>query len=227
MASDHADKAVNGLGTANGEGGVQDGVMGQTAGHGSDKRGGNLPRVGGSGLGRPRPKQECRNFQMRIDSNGTWYYQGSPINRKELVCLFASVLKRDPDGGFWLETPVERGRIEVEDAPFVAVEMCWKDCDCGDGRPRQCLTFRTNLDEIVTANAEYPIRVHLCPKTRQPRPYITIRPGLEAKISRAVFYELVALGQTETVDGREMLGVWSEGVFFPIDEAHVLDTAAE
>jgi uncharacterized protein len=231
MASHHADKAVNGLGTAKGEGGVQDGVMGQTAGHGSDKPGGRLPAAiktaAGAGPARPRPKQACRDFQMRIDRNGTWYYQGSPINRKELVCLFASVLKRQPDGSFWLETPVERGRIEVEDAPFVAVEMCWKDCDCGDGRPRQCLTFRTNLDEIVTANAEHPIRVHLCPKTREPRPYITIRPGLEAKINRAVFYELVALGQTEVVDGREMLGVWSEGVFFPIDEIRMLDAAAE
>jgi len=231
MASHHADKAVNGLGTAKGEGGVQDGVMGQTAGHGSDKPGGRLPAAvktaAGAGAARPRPKQACRDFQMRIDRNGTWYYQGSPINRKELVCLFASVLKRQPDGSFWLETPVERGRIEVEDAPFVAVEMCWKDCDCGDGRPRQCLTFRTNLDEIVTANAEHPIRVHLCPKTREPRPYITIRPGLEAKINRAVFYELVALGQTEVVDGREMLGVWSEGVFFPIDEIRMLDAAAE
>ena len=79
----------------------------------------------------------------------------------------------------------------------------------------------------MTANAEHPIRVHLCPKTREPRPYVTIRPGLEAKISRAVFYELVALGQTELVDGREMLGVWSEGVFFPIDEIRMLDAAAE
>jgi hypothetical protein len=199
---------------------VQDGVTGQTAGRGIGPRGGNIPSIG-----RPRPKQECRDFQMRIDRNGTWYYQGSPINRKELVCLFASVLKRHEDGSFWLETPVERGRIEVEDAPFVAVEMCWKDCDCGDGTPRQCLTFRTNLDEIVTANADHPIRVHLCPKTREPRPYITIRPGLEAKINRAVFYELVALGQNEMVDGRQMLGVWSEGVFFPIDETRMLDAA--
>ena len=120
---------------------------------------------------------------IRIDRNGGWHYQGSPIGRKELVCLFASVLKREADGSYWLETPVERGRIEVEDVPFLAVEMCWKDCDCGDGTPRQCLSFRTNLDEIVTANADHPIRVHLCPVTREPRPYITIRPGLEAKIS--------------------------------------------
>ncbi|SDB14651.1 hypothetical protein SAMN02927895_00487 [Belnapia rosea] len=211
MASQGMDKAVNG------EGGVQDGVIGRAA-----------TQVPAGKAGKPaRPRPQPQNFQMRIDRNGTWYYQGSPINRKELVCLFASVLRREADGSYWLETPVERGRIEVEDAPFVAVEMCWKDCDCGDGSPRQCLSFRTNLDEIVTANAEHPIRVHLCPRTREPRPYVTIRPGLEAKINRAVFYELVALGQTEMVDGREMLGVWSEGVFFPIDEVRSLEAAAE
>ncbi len=209
MASQGMDKAVNG------ECGVQDGVIGRAA-----------TQAPACKPARPRPQPQ--NFQMRIDRNGTWYYQGSPINRKELVCLFASVLRREADGSYWLETPVERGRIEVEDAPFIAVEMCWRDCDCGDGcAPKQCLTFRTNLDEIVTANAEHPIRVHLCPRTREPRPYVTIRPGLEAKINRAVFYELVALGQTEMVDGREMLGVWSEGVFFPIDEVRALEQAAE
>ena len=174
-----------------------------------------------------RPKAEMGDFGIRIDRNGTWHYRGSPINRKELVCLFASVLHRAPDGSYWLETPVERGWITVEDAPFRAVEMWWKDCDCGDGHPQQCLAFRTNLDEIVTAGVEHPIRIHLDPNTREPRPYITIRPGLEAKINRAVFYELVALGQTEIVDGREVLGVWSEGVFFPIDELSPIDAAAE
>lgn len=180
--------------------------------------------------GRPRTKHDHGHFDIRIDRGGTWHYRGSPINRKELVCLFASVLRREADGGYVLETPVERGRIEVEDAPFVAVEMCWRDCvepELATGRPRQCLSFRTNLDEIVTAGAEHPIRVHLCPQTREPRPYVTVRPGLEAKISRAVFYELVALAQPEVVDGRELLGVWSEGVFFPIDEVSALDAAAE
>jgi hypothetical protein len=86
-------------------------------------------------------------------------------------------------------------------------------------KPRQCLTFRTNLDEMVTADAEHPIRVAIHPGSREPRPYITVRPGLEARINRAVFYELVALAQAETIEGRQVLGVWSEGVFFPIDEA--------
>ncbi len=159
---------------------------------------------------------------MRIARDGTWFYRGSPIGRKELVCLFASVLKREPDGSYVLETPVERGRIEVEDAPFVAVEMFWRECAdpfVPNPVPRQCLTFRTNLDEMVTADADHPIRVQVDPRSREPRPYITVRPGLEARINRAVFYELVALAQPETVEGRPVLGVWSEGVFFPIDDA--------
>ena len=183
-------------------------------------------RVAGT-AGAVRPKHEVGDYAIRIDRNGQWYYQGSLIARKELVCLFASVMRREPDGTYWLETPVERGRIEVEDAPFVAVELCWRNCDCGDGRPRQCLAFRTNLDQIVTAGPDHPIRVQLDPRTREPRPYITIRPGLEAKINRAVFYELVALGEPEMIDGREVLGVWSEGMFFPIDETGGLDVAAE
>ncbi|WP_376095504.1 DUF1285 domain-containing protein [Roseomonas sp. CCTCC AB2023176] len=185
-------------------------------------------------LARPsRPKVDCGEFGMRIARDGTWHYQGSPINRRELVCLFATVLKREADGSYWLETPVERGRIEVEDAPFVAVELMWGHC-CGadlceqhgasSSRTRQVLTFRTNLDQMVTADIEHPIRVEVDPVTREPRPYVTVRttPGgmaLEARISRSVFYELVALAQPETVDGREVLGVWSEGVFFVIDEA--------
>jgi hypothetical protein len=216
MARGGADKAVNG------EAGVQNGMRPADGPH----RGAAVPAARPGAIA-PRPKHEAGHYKIRIDRNGAWYHEGGLIGRKELVCLFASVLRREPDGSYWLETPVERGRIEVEDAPFVAVEMWWKDCDCGDGRPRQCLTFRTNLDQLVTADAEHPIRVHLCPKTREPRPYVTVRPGLEAKINRAVFYELVALGQTEMLDGREVLGVWSEGVFFPIDEIGALDVAAE
>lgn len=179
----------------------------------------------------PRPKHDCGDLDMRIARDGTWFYKGSPIGRKELVCLFAGVLRREPDGGYVLETPAERGRIEVEDAPFVAVELAWHDCGRHGGAPRQCLSFRTNCDEVVTADAEHPIRIQLDPRTREPRPYVTVRPGLEARILRPVFYEMVALAVPERIDGREVMGVWSEGVFFPIDEAaHVaprLGSAAE
>jgi len=164
-------------------------------------------------------KRDCGAFDMRIGRDGTWYYQGSPIRRKELVCLFSSVLHREADGSYVLETPAERGRIEVDDAPFVAVELCWRHCDCDHGRGKeQCLTFRTNLDEVVTAGLGNPIRVETDPLTGEPSPYVLVRPGLEARISRAVFYELVALSEAEVIEGREVLGVWSQGVFFPIGE---------
>lgn len=168
-----------------------------------------------------RKKVECGALDMRIARDGTWHYRGSPIGRKELVCLFASVLRREADGTYWLETPAERGTIEVEDAPFVAVEVFWRQC-----AGRQCLTFRTNLDEMVTADADHPIRVAIEGRSREPRPYVTVRPGLEARINRAVFYELVALAETERLGGREVMGVWSEGVFFPIDEAPAAHGAA-
>jgi len=200
--------------------------------HGMEKMSGPaLPGTGcipATGTILARARTECGSYAIRIGRDGTWYYRGSAIQRKPLVCLFSSILKRGEDGGYWLETPVERGRIEVDDAPFVAVELFWRDCDCaGDGVPRQCLTFRTNLDEMVTAGTDHPIRVAICPVTREPRPYVTIRPGLEARISRAVFYELVALAQAEEIDGRQILGVWSEGTFFPIDEVPDLGLAAD
>ena len=199
--------------------------MTEAGAHKRESAGGSasLPACRGSeqGAAARRGPQE-REFGLRIGRDGTWYYRGSPIQRKELVCLFSSVLRREPDGSYWLETPVERGRIQVDDVPFVAVELFWRDCG-----GRQCLTFRTNLDEMVTADHDHPIRVQIDPGTREPRPYIMVRPGLEARIGRAVFYELVALAQPETLDGREVLGVWSEGAFFPIDEVPALDAAAE
>ena len=165
-----------------------------------------------------RAPVECGDLPFLIRRDGTWLYRGSPINRKELVCLFASVLKREPDGSFWLETPAERGRIQVEDAPFVAVELDWT----GDGR-RQTLSFRTNIDQVVTAGPEHPIRVSHDVLTCEPTPYILVRRGagdhsVEARINRAVYYELVALAVPEWVGCRRMLGVWSCGRFFPLGE---------
>lgn len=161
---------------------------------------------------------ECGDIPFIIKRDGSWLYRGSPIGRKELVCLFSSVLKRDEDGDFWLETPVERGRIQVEDAPFLAVEMDWRGC----GRS-QALTFRTNVDQMVTADAEHPIRIAHDILTCEPTPYLFVRPGagrlaIEAKISRAVYYELVALAEPNIVGSRKMLGVWSCNVFFPLGE---------
>jgi hypothetical protein len=167
----------------------------------------------------------CGDFDMRIASDGTWFYRGTPINRTPLVKLFATVLRREQDGSYWLVTPVERGRIAVEDAPFTAVEVT----PSGDGRD-QALTFRTNLDEIVTADCDHPIRVaHRRNETNQPggepRPYILVRPGLEALILRSIFYQLVELGEVRNVQGVEQLGVWSRGQFFALGHLQDLDSA--
>ena len=128
-----------------------------------------------TGFGRAKPARvpiECGDLPFLIKRDGTWLYRGSPINRKELVCLFSSVLRREEDGSWWLQTPAERGRIEVEDAPFIAVELDWT----GDGR-QQVLSFRTNIDEVVTAGPEHPIRVSHDLFTCEPTPYILVRPG--------------------------------------------------
>lgn len=153
---------------------------------------------------------ELRDLDMRIAHDGTWYYRGSPINRPALVKLFASVLRRENDGSYWLVTPAERGRVAVEDAPFTAVAL---DVE-GDGR-NQHLIFRTNLDEIVAAGPEHPLRVETA-ADGTPSPYVLMRPGFEARLARPVFYELVDLGAEETVDGEIKFGVWSDGVFFEL-----------
>jgi uncharacterized protein len=145
---------------------------------------------------------------MRIARDGTWFYRGSPIGRLPLVKLFASVLRREPDGSYWLVTPAERGRIEVEDAPFLAVELERK----GDDR-EQRLTFRTNLDEFVTLGPDRPLRVETA-ADGQPAPYILVRDRLEARLARPVFYELVDLGVEEPIASTVEFGVWSSGTFF-------------
>jgi hypothetical protein len=151
----------------------------------------------------------CGDFDMRIARDGTWFYRGSPIGRKPLVKLFSTVLRRE-DGEFWLVTPVERGRILVDDAPFTAVEVT----ATGSGRD-QILVFRTNVDEEIAAGPANPIRV-ANRDDRQPSPYVMVRNGLEALILRPVFYHLVELGELREVDGMEQLGVWSGGEFFPL-----------
>jgi hypothetical protein len=162
-------------------------------------------------LPRPNEAEGCGDFGIRIDRNGTWHYQGSPIGRKELVCLFASVLKRHEDGSYWLITPAERGRIEVEDVPFIAVELFLN----GSGRD-MVVSFRTNVDEMIPMDAEHPLRVVTDPETGEPSPYILVRDGLEARLARSVYYELVASGFEEKVGQQTAYGVWSHGRFFPL-----------
>jgi hypothetical protein len=159
-------------------------------------------------IGVRRAPIDCGDLEMRITRDGTWFYRGSPIARLPLVKLFASVLRREADGHYWLVTPAERGRIEVEDVPFLAVALTVE----GEGRDQQ-LIFRTNLDDIVTAGADNPLRVETT-GNGEPAPYILVRDDLEARIARPVFYELVELGREERVENTTQFGVWSRGMFF-------------
>ena len=152
-----------------------------------------------------------QTYDIRIARDGTWYHEGGPIWRIELVRLFASVLRRDDAGDFWLVTPVERGRIVVEDAPFVAVEMSAR----GNGED-QTLSFRTNLDEWVEAGPDHPIRVAHNPDSGEPTPYIEIRNRLEARISRAVYYEMVERALPNSRAGEAEVGLWSRKAFFAL-----------
>ena len=162
----------------------------------------------------PRVPVDHGYLPFLIKRDGTWLYKGTPINRKPMVCLFSTVLKREEDGSFFLETPVERGLIDVEDAPFIAVELDWT----GHGS-QQCLSFRTNTDQCITAGRDHPIRVAHDLLTFEPTPYLHVRDGkgsfpIEARINRATYYELVALAEPGLHHGRKVLGVWSDGVFF-------------
>ena len=153
----------------------------------------------------------CGDLDMRIDRDGVWFYHGTPIGRKAIVNLFASVLRRDDDGRYWLETPAEKGEIIVEDAAFMAVAL-----EASGSGEAQSLKFRTNTDEIVIADGDHPLRIALDPDTQEPSPYVLVRGGLEARLTRPVFYELVDLGVELTLDGAQIYGVWSAGQFFRI-----------
>jgi hypothetical protein len=154
----------------------------------------------------------CGDIDMRIASDGTWYYLGTPIGRPALVKLFASILRKDPDR-FVLVTPVEMVGITVEDAPFLAVAL---SCEESDGVPR--LTFRTNVDDVITAGPDHPIRFEE-ESSGGLKPYVRVRGDLWAKLTRAIFYDLVAQGQDHVINGVRMFGVASDGAFFPMIEA--------
>lgn len=150
----------------------------------------------------------CGAIDMRIAADGTWFYLGTPIGRMPLVRLFSTILRRDPER-FVLVTPVEMVEIRVDDAPFIAIDM-----DVEDG----ALLFRTNVDDLVSADADHPIRFRREP-TGGYRPYVTVRAGLEAKLTRRIYQELVALGEVRDIGGEEMFGVASAGAFFPMAPA--------
>jgi hypothetical protein len=149
----------------------------------------------------------CGDSGMRIARDGTWFHEGSPIGRPAMVRLFSTILRREPDGSYVLVTPVEKLGIEVEDAPFVAVEVRSE----GEGRGRS-LAFRLNTGDVVVAGPEHPIRFAARPDG--PHPYLEVRRGLAALVGRPVYYELAELALAEASDPP---GLWSNGAFFAMD----------
>jgi hypothetical protein len=151
-------------------------------------------------------------IEMRIAGDGTWSYKGTPIARPALVRLFASVLRKDADR-FVLVTPVERLGIVVEDAPFQAVAMAVE----GEGAARR-IAFRTNVDDLVSVDAEHPLRF-ACDPAGGVKPYVLVRGELWARLTRALAYDLIDLGEERAAEGCSMFGVSAAGGFFPIAPA--------
>ena len=154
----------------------------------------------------------CGDLDMRIGNDGTWFYMGTPIGRPALVRLFSTILKRE-DGKYFLVTPVEKVGIRVDDAPFLAVEMTRRDGDLG-----RHLRFRTNVDDWVDCDAAHPLRFESSAEGGL-TPYLLVRADLWAKVTRALYYDLVDMGEERMIDGRQMFGVASAGTFFAMADA--------
>ena len=148
----------------------------------------------------------CGDLDIRIARDGTWFYLGTPIGRPALVKLFASILKKEA-GKYYLVTPVEKVGIQVDDAPFVAVDVDHRDGD---------LHFTTQVGDTMIAGPDHPIRVKRHPETGEPSPYVLVRSNLEALIDRKSFYRLVDLGLHDTWQGESWFGLRSQSTFFPI-----------
>jgi hypothetical protein len=154
----------------------------------------------------------CGDLDMRIARDGTWFYMGTPIGRPALVRLFSTILKRE-DGKYFLVTPVEKVGIRVDDAPFLAVEM-----QTANGAGAPLLRFRTNVDDWVSCDAAHRLRFETS-RDGGLTPYLHVRADLWAKVTRALYYDLVEMGEERTIDGRDMFGVESAGEFFAMADA--------
>ncbi len=172
----------------------------------------------------------CGDIGLRIDAAGTWFYRDSPIQRIAMVKLFARVLRRESDGRHYLVTPVEKVDVHVEDAPFLAVEMQISLTNSSDPKS-QVLQFRTNLDEIVQCSSAHPLRFENVAPDNGLKPYLHVRGNLEARVTRALLYDLVELADTRTIAGKPVFGVASGRAFFPLmaddneDRVHAHETA--
>jgi hypothetical protein len=153
----------------------------------------------------------CGDIDLAIARDGTWHYRGSAVARPALTKLFARILRCEPDGRYYLVSPVEKVDVAVADAPFVAVELE------ASGRGRdQSLLFRTNVDDVVACGPSHPLRFALAAPGDGLKPYVHVRGRLEALVTRALVYELAELAAAGP-DGVSQ-GIWSGGVFFAFPE---------
>ena len=159
----------------------------------------------------------CGDIDMRIASDGTWFYCGSPINRKKLVKLFSSILINE-NNKYFLITPVEKVGIMVDDVPFIA-----NDFEKIIENNKSYLVFFTNIDETIVLSKKNPFRISINDETQEPSPYIMVRKNIEAKIDRKSFYRLLDLAEYSLVKGQEWLGIYSDSTFFPIISKKKLD----
>ncbi|MGB1146953.1 MAG: DUF1285 domain-containing protein [Alphaproteobacteria bacterium] len=157
----------------------------------------------------PRTLHNIKDLDMRIAANGDWFYQGSKIERKSLVKLFSTVLRIEEDGRYFLQTPVERGEVIVELAPFIAQLLSVE----GEGRAQR-LIFTTNVEDHVTAGIDNPLTFAVSPVSGEPMAFVDVRNGLKARLNRPVFYQLVDLAVENEDTGA--LEVWSDGVAFSL-----------
>ncbi len=156
-----------------------------------------------------RKPVDLGDLPLKIGADGIWYHEGSPIERPEIVNLFARVLTREADG-YWLVTPAEKGRIDVEDVPFLALAM-----EIKERAGQEELHFALNIDMVIVAGIDHPIRI--LSETNGVRPYILVRPGIEARISRPAYYRMAERATQRLTPEGEEWGVWSRGIFFPLE----------
>ena len=153
----------------------------------------------------------CGELDIRVDRVGKWYYNGTPIARKVMVSLFASLLVRANDGAYWLVSPTEMGRIDVEDAPFIITQTSIKNSG-----EEQAVQLSTNVDLSVTVSEDTPLLMKPSPMTGELTPYVVMPGNIDARIERSVYYDLVERGTIMDLGDEEIFGVWSSGSFFPL-----------
>lgn len=150
------------------------------------------------------------DIDIRIDREGRWYYQGDKMERKAMVKLFSSILRLDEDNSYYLVTPVEKMKISVDVAPFAIVDF---RVDNLEGKPT--LVFKDSVGDEVALKRLDQLSVTES-KSGEPIPLLTVRRNLKGLINRNVFYRLVDIAEHHTVNGEELIGVWSNGVFYPL-----------